>query len=42
MGGALSQSPVYAAFEAKIRALTIWDVQLAKRMLKDGSAIFLG
>ena len=35
MGGALSQSPVRAAFEARIRALSIWGVQLAKRMLKD-------
>ena len=39
MGGALSQSPVCAAFEAKIRALSIWDVQLAKSMLKDCSVI---
>ena len=41
MSGALSQSPECAAFEAKIRALTIWYVQLAKSMLKDCSVIFL-
>ena len=40
MGGALSQSPLCTVFEAKIRALTIWDVPSAKRMLKDYSVIF--
>ena len=41
IGGALSQSPVCAAFEARIRALSIWDVQLAKSMLKVCSVIIL-
>ena len=41
MGGVLSQLPEHAAFDAKIRAISIWDVQLAKRMLKDCSVIFL-
>ena len=34
MGGALSQSPVCADFEANMRALSIWDVQLAMTVLK--------